>query len=132
MLLICLYRFETKQRYVRAKPESNRLSEVLTATCAQGCYSLFARPVIVLCKRPGTIFQSLQSGLSEDSATGSAAGPLACQLRALGLVKDHTTIAIEQGYEMARPSLLRVHLSGDLVRLLGRCVTVAGGLLRVG
>ena len=70
-------------------------------------------------------------GLFEDSATGTAAGPLACQLIALGLAKKDTTISIEQGYEMGRPSLLRVHVRGHSVRLSGRCVKVADGALRI-
>ena len=45
--------------------------------------------------------------------------------------EEDTTITIEQGYEMARPSLLRVHVRGDSVRLSGRCVKVADGALLV-
>lgn len=50
-------------------------------------------------------------GIVEDSATGTAAGPLACQLVRHGIVKDGTTMVIEQGYEMKRPSLLRVEVN---------------------
>ncbi len=41
------------------------------------------------------------------------------------------TISLEPGYEMGRPSLLRVHVRGDSVRLSGRCVKVADGALLV-
>jgi len=70
-------------------------------------------------------------GIVEDSATGTAAGPLACQLVRHGLVEDGTTIYIEQGYDMKRPSSLAVTVQGDVVRLAGRCVTSANGMLRL-
>jgi predicted PhzF superfamily epimerase YddE/YHI9 len=52
-------------------------------------------------------------GIVEDSATGTAAGPLACQLVRHGIVKEGSPITIEQGYEMRRPSLLRLEVHGD-------------------
>jgi trans-2,3-dihydro-3-hydroxyanthranilate isomerase len=70
-------------------------------------------------------------GIVEDSATGTAAGPLACQLVRHGIVKDGTTMVIEQGYEMKRPSLLRVEVNDKVVRLAGRGVKVIDGTLRV-
>jgi trans-2,3-dihydro-3-hydroxyanthranilate isomerase len=70
-------------------------------------------------------------GIVEDSATGTAAGPLACQLIQHGLAKDDATVIIEQGYEMKRPSLLRVEVHGTVVRLAGRGVKVIEGTLRI-
>jgi trans-2,3-dihydro-3-hydroxyanthranilate isomerase len=37
-------------------------------------------------------------GIVEDSATGTAAGPLACQLVKHGIAEDGATMVIEQGY----------------------------------
>jgi hypothetical protein len=69
-------------------------------------------------------------GVVEDSATGSAAGPLACQLIARGIAKNAETITIEQGYEMGRPSLLNVEVRNGVVRLAGRCIlSIKGRLL---
>jgi trans-2,3-dihydro-3-hydroxyanthranilate isomerase len=114
----------------RASPDAPRLAGILAHASAQGCYLFSLDPI-----SPSAIaharFFNPTVGLFEDSATGSAAGPLACQLIALELAKEGTTITIEQGYEMARPSLLRVHVRGNSVQLSGRCVKVADGVLRV-
>jgi trans-2,3-dihydro-3-hydroxyanthranilate isomerase len=70
-------------------------------------------------------------GIVEGSATGTAAGPLACQLINHGIVKDGATMVIEQGYEMKRTSLLRVEVQEKVVRLGGRGVKVIEGTLRI-
>jgi trans-2,3-dihydro-3-hydroxyanthranilate isomerase len=70
--------------------------------------------------------------ITEDAATGTAAGPFACQFVAHHLAKDETTLQIEQGYAMARPSLIRVHVSGNAVRISGRACISGKGNLRVG
>ena len=102
----------------RANPNATELVKALADASAEGCYLFYSIPY-----RPwrslmrGSSTQAV--GLFEDSATGTAAGPRACQLIALGLAKKDTTISIEQGYEMGRPSLLRVHVRGHSVRLSG-------------
>jgi trans-2,3-dihydro-3-hydroxyanthranilate isomerase len=114
----------------RASPDAPRLVQVLHQAGAQGCYLFSLDP-----KSPKAVaharFFNPAVGLFEDSATGSAAGPLACFLIARGVAQQGNTLTIEQGCEMARPSLLRVYVSGDLVQLSGRCVHVAQGTLRV-
>jgi PhzF family phenazine biosynthesis protein len=70
-------------------------------------------------------------GIVEDSATGSAAGPLACQLIARGIANYGETIAIEQGYGMGRPSQLNVEVRDGHVRLTGRCILSVEGQLRI-
>ena len=51
-------------------------------------------------------------GVAEDLATGSAAAALAGLLAAkAGLADGDHTIAVEQGYEMGRPSLIRLGLT---------------------
>ena len=69
-------------------------------------------------------------GIAEDIATGTAAGPLACQLVAHGLAPDDSTLRIEQGDALGRPSVIQVHVSGQAVTLLGQCVVSASGRLR--
>ncbi len=73
-------------------------------------------------------------GVLEDPATGSANGSLAAYLvehRVLGA--GEIAVRVEQGYEMGRPSLLRLaaRLTGDgiEVRVGGRVVPVARGSL---
>ncbi len=114
----------------KARPDVAQLARILQIVGGQGCYLFCLYPV-----SPSSIaharFFNPTVGIVEDSATGSAAGPLACQLVAHGIVKHGATVIIEQGFEMERPSLLTVHVVGDVVRLAGRCVKVADGTLRV-
>ena len=70
-------------------------------------------------------------GVPEDPATGSAAGCFAAYLVKHGLIKEEpiTTVEIEQGMEMRRPSLIQVELAlrgGTIER-----VWVAGNVVRV-
>jgi trans-2,3-dihydro-3-hydroxyanthranilate isomerase len=71
-------------------------------------------------------------GVSEDPATGSAAGPLAVHLRSLGLLGPRDTIHIEQGAEIGRPSSLRARLGANAngeptISVGGHAVIVARG-----
>jgi len=90
-----------------ARPDFPRLGAILHALEGGGCY-LFTRDTI----QDGSIaharFFNPTLGITQDVATGSAAGPLACQLVAHHLAKDEKTLQIEQGYSMGRPSLIRV------------------------
>jgi trans-2,3-dihydro-3-hydroxyanthranilate isomerase len=115
----------------RARPDTAQLARILDAVGGQGCYLFSLDPASPSSTAHARFFNPT-AGIVEDAATGSAAGPLACQLIKHAVAKDDSTVTIEQGHEMQRPSLLRVHVSGDLVRLAGRCVTVANGTLRVG
>lgn len=114
----------------RARPDMEALGAVLASLGAQGCYLASLDPV-----SPKAIahtrFFNPTDGLYEDAATGSAAGPLACHLRAHGMIADGATVLIEQGYALGRPSTLQVMLLGDRVVLSGGCVTSAEGSLRV-
>jgi trans-2,3-dihydro-3-hydroxyanthranilate isomerase len=76
-------------------------------------------------------------GVSEDPATGSAAGPLVCHLCRHGLVPWGEEIEIEQGVEIGRPSQLFARADGapdaiDTVEVGGRAVIVARGEFRLG
>ena len=75
-------------------------------------------------------------GVSEDAATGSAAGPLACHLTRHGLVPWGAEIVISQGAEIGRPSTLYATAEGgdgliDRVEVGGAAVIVGRGELRV-
>jgi PhzF family phenazine biosynthesis protein len=68
-------------------------------------------------------------GISEDSATGSAAGPLGAYLASRGLIAEDNWAVVEQGDEMGRPSRIEVRVRGDQVEVAGRSVIVAEGTL---
>ena len=53
-------------------------------------------------------------GIIEDPATGSACGPLGAYLLHYGVVDSATAqhMICEQGFEMKRPSLIHIHVSG--------------------
>lgn len=75
-------------------------------------------------------------GVSEDPATGSAAGPLACHVCRHGLVEWGTEIEISQGVEIGRPSTLfaraeRSDAGIQRVEVGGRAVIVARGEFRL-
>lgn len=72
-------------------------------------------------------------GIQEDPATGSAAGPFGCYLVQNGM-SDGSRITIEQGFEIGRPSILKVHIEGkkdDITRVqvCGDVVLISEGSL---
>ena len=72
------------------------------------------------------------SGINEDPATGSAAGPLACHLARHGLIEFGQTITISQGAQVGRPSTLYATAYGDRdaitgVEVAGSAVVMASG-----
>jgi trans-2,3-dihydro-3-hydroxyanthranilate isomerase len=75
-------------------------------------------------------------GVSEDPATGSAAGPLALHASRHGWAAPGEEIEILQGVEINRPSILRARIEGDpdrptKIAVGGRAVTVAHGHFRL-
>ncbi len=67
-------------------------------------------------------------GVPEDPATGSAAGPFGSYLVKNGF-SDGSTLVLEQGYEMGRPSILKVLINGDRNTITG--VRVSGDVVMV-
>ena len=72
------------------------------------------------------------SGVAEDPATGSAAGPLAMHLVRHGRIAAGEEIEISQGDEIGRPSKLYARVTGtpqqvELVEVGGSAVIVARG-----
>ncbi|MBJ7602285.1 MAG: PhzF family phenazine biosynthesis protein [Candidatus Dormibacteraeota bacterium] len=72
-------------------------------------------------------------GVSEDPATGSAAGPLACFAVRHGIVQraDSVALLIEQGTKMGRRSLLHVELTYERVADAPSLVEVGGEVAAV-
>src|SRR5262249_6968984 len=73
-----------------------------------------------------------EAGVNEDPATGSAAGPLAVHLVRHGRIDFGEQIRIEQGAEIARPSVLYARVVGtrdriERVEVGGSAVSVARG-----
>jgi trans-2,3-dihydro-3-hydroxyanthranilate isomerase len=76
------------------------------------------------------------AGVPEDPATGSAAGPLAIHLARHGEIAFGEEIAIRQGVEIGRPSLLYATATGDgervdSVEVGGVALIVAVGRFRI-
>jgi len=73
------------------------------------------------------------SGLREDPATGSATACFGAYLLAHGVYGPQLSLRIEQGFEMGRPSLLRLEGSGSgdgvKIRVGGRVIESARGEL---
>jgi PhzF family phenazine biosynthesis protein len=113
----------------RARPDAERLAAVLRSAGGQGCY-LFCLDPIDRGSTAHARFFNPTVGISEDPATGSAAGPLACHLVAHGVAADGSTVTVEQGHALGRPSLLKVFVRGSQVQLTGRGIVVAEGVMR--
>jgi len=76
------------------------------------------------------------AGVTEDPATGSAAGPLAVHLARHGLIGFGEQIEIRQGAEIGRPSVLYARVTGegdriDSVEVGGTALIVAEGRFRI-
>lgn len=115
----------------RAAPDAGRLLAVLRSVGGQGCY-LFCLDAIDRGSTAYARFFNPTVGISEDPATGSAAGPLACHLVTHNIVPDGSAVAVEQGHSMGRPSLIKVSVRGERVLLTGRGIVVGEGTIRYG
>ena len=112
----------------RVKPDFGALADALAGRCV----STFAGSDAKWKTRmfaPG-------SGVPEDPATGSAAGPLALHLARHGRISFGDEIAISQGAEIGRPSTLYARVDGssddvERVEVGGSAVTVARGEFRL-
>ena len=109
------------------EPDLRRLAEQPTL-----CFNCFAGEG----KSWKTRMFAPSSGVAEDPATGSAAGPLALHLARHGRIPFGEEIEIAQGVEVGRPSKLfaRVEGSADDVQRVevgGSAVIVARGELKV-
>lgn len=111
----------------RAAPSAQQLLKVLGPADAEGCY-VYAFDET----RPGNAYARFFNptiGLWEDSATGTAAGPLCAYLGKEGLLSNGELV-IEQGTRMGRQSFLHVRLAPH-PELSGSGVVVLRGTLRL-
>jgi trans-2,3-dihydro-3-hydroxyanthranilate isomerase len=109
------------------KPDLRRLAELPTL-----CFNCFAGEG----RSWKTRMFAPSSGVAEDPATGSAAGPLALHLARHGRIAFGEEIEISQGVEVGRPSKLYARVEGSAddvqrVEVGGSAVIVARGELKV-
>jgi PhzF family phenazine biosynthesis protein len=111
----------------RVRPDQERLLPILRGVGAEGCY-VFAYDTA---KRGSayTRFFNPTVGLWEDSATGTAAGPLCGYLGWAGLLGPERTLCVEQGVFMGRRSILDVKLTPDPVLSGGGAVVFEGAIV---
>jgi trans-2,3-dihydro-3-hydroxyanthranilate isomerase len=114
----------------RAAPDPARLAAVLRQAGGEGCYLYSLDPVSAEAVAYARFFNPTM-GIAEDPATGSAAGPLAARLAAEGRIPWQATVVVEQGHALGRPSLIRVAVSAQRVRVGGSGLVVAEGTLAV-
>ena len=117
----------SEEEVAALKPDLRRLGEQPTL-----CFNCFAGEG----KSWKTRMFAPSSGVAEDPATGSAAGPLALHLARHGRIGFGDEIEISHGVEVGRPSTLfaRVEGSADDVQRVevgGSAVIVARGELKV-
>ena len=112
----------------RIRPDAKALFTLLEGVGGEGCYVFSLDP-----RQAGAAayarFFNPTVGISEDPATGTAAGPLAAHLVANGIAHPGQVIKIEQGTAMGRTSVIQVEVLGDSVKVSGRGVVVASGRL---
>jgi len=113
----------------RAAPDAARLARVLRQVDGEGCYLYSTDPVDPAGAVAYTRFFNPTVGIAEDPATGTAAGPLVARLVAAGKVPEHTTVIVEQGYALGRPSRIQVSAAGHRIRVGGSGLVVAEGTL---
>jgi trans-2,3-dihydro-3-hydroxyanthranilate isomerase len=110
------------------RPDLGRLADQASTICVN-CFAGEALRWKTRMFAPG-------SGVAEDPATGSAAGPLALHLARHGRIAFGDEIEISQGVEVGRPSTLFARVAGSAddvqrVEVGGSAVTVARGELSV-
>jgi PhzF family phenazine biosynthesis protein len=114
----------------RARPRAETLAAYLRSVGAQGCYLFCLDPLDPDAPAQARVFGP-NVGLVEDTATGSAAGPLAAYHVARELASERRPVIVEQGRTMGRPSRIEVRVSGGGVRVSGHAVLVVEGRLRL-
>lgn len=116
----------------RVVPDSALLLTELQNVGGEGCY-VYSRDAHDVAG--GSVayarFFNPTVGIVEDSATGTAAGPLVAALTRAGEIEPGVEAVVEQGYRIGRPSRIRVTIDGQQVRLSGTGLIVADGVLHL-
>jgi trans-2,3-dihydro-3-hydroxyanthranilate isomerase len=114
---------ESEEAVARLRPDLTALAAL--GEIAVNCFAGAGRDWKTRMFAPG-------GGISEDPATGSAAGPLAIHLARHGRIAFGDEIRIRQGAEIGRPSVLYARAQGrgdriERVEVGGSAVVVASG-----
>jgi trans-2,3-dihydro-3-hydroxyanthranilate isomerase len=113
----------------RISPDAKQLFDLLNEVGGEGCYVFSLDPL-----QPGTTayarFFNPTVGISEDPATGTAAGPLAAHLVAHALAQPGV-IKVEQGTALGRTSIIEVNVDAGSVSVSGRGIVVASGAFSI-
>ncbi|MCX5732710.1 MAG: PhzF family phenazine biosynthesis protein [candidate division NC10 bacterium] len=119
------------------QPNFSALDVVLRDRGALGCFVFTLETISSDAFAHARMFAP-GAGISEDPATGSAAGPLGAYLAIHGaLPGKQTSFVIEQGVEMGRPSRIWVEVGRDaagmpnMIRVGGTTVPVIRGTIQV-
>jgi PhzF family phenazine biosynthesis protein len=112
----------------RIVPDEKLLVTILQSVGAEGCYPFSLDPRDTSASAYARFFNPMV-GIGEDPATGTAAGPLVALLASQGVVREGVRVKVEQGTKLGRTSLIEIEVSGDVVRITGRCVVIASGEL---
>jgi trans-2,3-dihydro-3-hydroxyanthranilate isomerase len=108
----------------RARPDWPALERLLEAHGAIALYAAVCDPASAHARTRSFV----SAAVGEDPATGSAAGPLCAYLAARAAC---TTLTIEQGIEMGRPSRIEAAMEGERPRVGGDVVAVGDGTLHL-
>jgi trans-2,3-dihydro-3-hydroxyanthranilate isomerase len=122
----------TKEDVDLAAPISSELAGILRDLDGEGCY-VYTTDVAA---DEGDVtaysrFFNPTVGITEDPATGTAAGPLIASLVRAGQAPEAVGCIVEQGVLLGRRSRIRVTVTGDEVRLTGSGLVVGRGQLLV-
>jgi trans-2,3-dihydro-3-hydroxyanthranilate isomerase len=110
----------------RVEPASRPVAALLAETGAATVYLAACDPASG--SATARAFFDAPGGLTEDPATGSAAGPLCAYLEQR---TGWSRVTIRQGEAMGRPSLLECAIEGVRVRVGGEAVIVSEGSLLI-
>jgi trans-2,3-dihydro-3-hydroxyanthranilate isomerase len=114
----------------RASQDAPRLAAALRGAGGEGCYLFSLDPSAPDATAYARFFNPTV-GIWEDPATGTAAGPLACHLVAHGVVPDGSSVTIEQGHALGRPSRIEIRVARQRVTIAGAGVVAAEGSLKL-
>ena len=113
----------------RVRPDAERLAALVQSHGGEGCYVFTLEPQDQTAAADARFFNP-GVGITEDPATGTAAGPLAAFLVRHGALAGPRVI-VDQGRETGRPSRLTVHVQGSKIELHGAAVVSAEGAIRL-
>lgn len=113
-----------------AIPDARKLTAILEDVDGEGCYLYSLNSNSADAVAYARFFNPIM-GISEDPATGTAAGPLVSLLISRGHCLDGVTAIVEQGYSLGRPSRIHVTVNGTDVKVSGSGVVVADGVLHL-